>query len=259
MYRLGHQLIFVAIGIAGAALAVVLEGRNDDARATWGWWTARVVRRACSCGAGGRRGICCASDDRSTEPSTRCAACTASTRRSSTARTRAATRPRRATSTSPAWPTLPRPRATRGSGTASTSTRSCIRPRSNPSVELLKLVGGQIVLDERGVARRLLERVVELERRGPSPLSEPDARLRRVWAQKMLARTRRGDAEGNHRRQQLLVNLLEDYFVLRGMWYRGAKVALAELPSRARATFERALAPNATHDELARLVELVIA
>ncbi len=43
MYRLGHQLIFVAVGIAGAAMAVVLEGRGDDERAVWGWWTARVA------------------------------------------------------------------------------------------------------------------------------------------------------------------------------------------------------------------------
>lgn len=42
MYRLGHQVIFVAIGIAGASLAVVLEGRGELARAEWGWWTARV-------------------------------------------------------------------------------------------------------------------------------------------------------------------------------------------------------------------------
>ena len=42
MYRLGHQVIFVAIGIAGAAVAVVLEGRGEYARADWGWWTARV-------------------------------------------------------------------------------------------------------------------------------------------------------------------------------------------------------------------------
>jgi predicted unusual protein kinase regulating ubiquinone biosynthesis (AarF/ABC1/UbiB family) len=42
MYRLGHQVIFVAIGIAGATLAVVLEGRGEYDRADWGWWTARV-------------------------------------------------------------------------------------------------------------------------------------------------------------------------------------------------------------------------
>jgi predicted unusual protein kinase regulating ubiquinone biosynthesis (AarF/ABC1/UbiB family) len=43
MYRLGHQAIFVGVGIAGAALAVILEGRGEDARAVWGWWTARVA------------------------------------------------------------------------------------------------------------------------------------------------------------------------------------------------------------------------
>ena len=43
MYRLGHQAIFAGVGIAGAALAIVLEGQGDDARADWGWWTARVA------------------------------------------------------------------------------------------------------------------------------------------------------------------------------------------------------------------------
>jgi len=43
MYRLGHQVIFAAVGIAGAGIAVVLEGRNDDARAAWAWWTARIA------------------------------------------------------------------------------------------------------------------------------------------------------------------------------------------------------------------------
>lgn len=46
MYRLGHQLIMVAIGISGAALALVLEGRGEDARASWGWWTARLAGAA---------------------------------------------------------------------------------------------------------------------------------------------------------------------------------------------------------------------
>ena len=43
MYRLGHQAIFVAIGIAGAAIAVILEGRGDIERAEWAWWTARIA------------------------------------------------------------------------------------------------------------------------------------------------------------------------------------------------------------------------
>jgi predicted unusual protein kinase regulating ubiquinone biosynthesis (AarF/ABC1/UbiB family) len=43
MYRLGHQFIYAAIGIASAAIAIVLEGRGDDPRAVWGWWTARIA------------------------------------------------------------------------------------------------------------------------------------------------------------------------------------------------------------------------
>ena len=43
MYRLGHQGIFVAIGVTGIAAALVLEGRGELARADWGWWTARVA------------------------------------------------------------------------------------------------------------------------------------------------------------------------------------------------------------------------
>lgn len=42
MYRLGHQAIFAAVGIAGGAFALVLEGRGELDRAGWGWWTARV-------------------------------------------------------------------------------------------------------------------------------------------------------------------------------------------------------------------------
>jgi predicted unusual protein kinase regulating ubiquinone biosynthesis (AarF/ABC1/UbiB family) len=42
MYRLGHQVIFVAVGIAGASIAIILEGRGEMERASWGWWTARA-------------------------------------------------------------------------------------------------------------------------------------------------------------------------------------------------------------------------
>jgi ubiquinone biosynthesis protein len=40
MYRLGHQAIFAAVGIAGASLAVVFEGREQLERARWCWWIA---------------------------------------------------------------------------------------------------------------------------------------------------------------------------------------------------------------------------
>jgi len=43
MYRLGHQIIYAGVGIAGAVIAVTLEGRGEEPRAEWGWWTARVA------------------------------------------------------------------------------------------------------------------------------------------------------------------------------------------------------------------------
>ncbi len=58
MYRLGHQAIYAGVGIAGAGLAVVLEGREDP-RAEWGWWTARVCGVLLAWSWWTFRGICC--------------------------------------------------------------------------------------------------------------------------------------------------------------------------------------------------------
>jgi predicted unusual protein kinase regulating ubiquinone biosynthesis (AarF/ABC1/UbiB family) len=43
MYRLGHQAIAAAVGIAGVSIAIVLEGRGDLERAEWAWWVARAA------------------------------------------------------------------------------------------------------------------------------------------------------------------------------------------------------------------------
>ena len=42
-YKLGHQIIFAAIGITGAAMGIVLEGRGDMVRADYAWWTMRIA------------------------------------------------------------------------------------------------------------------------------------------------------------------------------------------------------------------------
>jgi ubiquinone biosynthesis protein len=42
IYRLGHQLLYVVIGVSAVAFALVLEGRGDHGRADWAWWTARI-------------------------------------------------------------------------------------------------------------------------------------------------------------------------------------------------------------------------
>jgi len=108
-----------------------------------------------------------------------------------------------------------------------------------PDADLLKLCDGHVLLDERGLARPLLERLAVLEREGPPPLAEDEQRMRRVWARKMLARIRRGDVEAHYRRHWLLYQLLEDHFALRQEWYRGPKRALETLRRDAPATFAR--------------------
>jgi hypothetical protein len=123
--------------------------------------------------------------------------------------------------------------------------------------ELLRLCGGKVLLDERGLAGRLLEQLAALERQGFAPLAENEQRMRRVWAHKTLARVRRGDAEAHYRRHQLLVELLKDHFELRGEWYRGPKPALADLARREPATFAlfaQAMAPAASLEAIAALV-----
>jgi predicted unusual protein kinase regulating ubiquinone biosynthesis (AarF/ABC1/UbiB family) len=46
LYRLGHQLIACAVGIAGVAVALTLEERGDLERAVWAWWTAKLAGAA---------------------------------------------------------------------------------------------------------------------------------------------------------------------------------------------------------------------
>jgi predicted nucleotidyltransferase len=131
---------------------------------------------------------------------------------------------------------------------------------SEPDLEMLKFLGARVLLDTRGLATPFLEAVAALDRRGPAPLSEPEARMRRVWAKKMLARIRRGDVEAHYRFHWLLYQLLEDHFALRGVWYRGPKLALAGLRGgepEVVAAFQRALAPGASIAELEGLVDLV--
>ncbi|MBX3161090.1 MAG: nucleotidyltransferase domain-containing protein [Deltaproteobacteria bacterium] len=127
--------------------------------------------------------------------------------------------------------------------------------------EMLKLVGGRVLADDRGLAAPLLARLAALEAAAPEPAPEDHRQMLRMWAHKTLARARRGDVEAHYRRHWLLYQLLEDHFTLRGLRYRGPKLALAELRTGAPATyaaFERALAPGAGLDELAALVDVVI-
>ncbi|HVY47103.1 MAG TPA: nucleotidyltransferase domain-containing protein [Minicystis sp.] len=127
--------------------------------------------------------------------------------------------------------------------------------------ELLKLTGGRVVFEQGGAGARWLARAAEIEARGPEPLPPDEEAAIRAWVPKMLARAARGDVEGDFRRAWLVVQLLDDYFRLRGRFYRGPKESLAWLAVNdppVRAAFERALAPGAPLAAIAALAALVL-
>lgn len=131
-----------------------------------------------------------------------------------------------------------------------------------PSVEHLTLRGSRILVQRGSEASAFLARLDAMFDRGPEPLPPDEIDARRIWARKMALRMRRGDIEGDFRRAWLLTALLEDYFALRGMWYRGPKKSfqwLLESDAATHRAFESALKPNASFDAIDDVVELVIA
>ena len=127
--------------------------------------------------------------------------------------------------------------------------------------ELLRLLPARILVDQRGFARTLLERVDALDKKGPSPLPEGENEMVRVWYAKMLVRIAGGDLESKYRRVELLFQSLDNYFKLRGLWYRGPKAGLpwlAKHDPETHAAFARALAPQASSEDLRALVQRVL-
>ncbi|MBS1201456.1 MAG: nucleotidyltransferase protein [Proteobacteria bacterium] len=128
-------------------------------------------------------------------------------------------------------------------------------------VEFLKLVGGRVLVERDDAGRRLVERADRLLQAGPEPLPPDERRALQDWARKMLVRMQRGDAEGHYRRAWLLMELLPDYFQLRGLWYRGPKKSFAWLAGHdpvAHAAFLAALTPGAPDEAIRALVDAVL-
>src|SRR5262249_56059238 len=128
-------------------------------------------------------------------------------------------------------------------------------------VELLGLLPGSIVVEERGLAKTLVERVDLLDQQGPPPLPKGEDEMVRVWYAKMLVRIARGDLESKYRRIELLYQALENYFKLRGLWYRGAKAALpwlARHDPETHAALARAFESHASLDDLRALVQRIL-
>jgi hypothetical protein len=127
--------------------------------------------------------------------------------------------------------------------------------------ELLRFLPARILVDERGFAKTLIERVDALDRKGPPPLPEGEGEMVRVWYAKMLVRIARGDLESKYRSVELLFQALENYFKLRGLWYPGPKAGLpwlARHDPETHTALARALEPYASLEDLRALVRRIL-
>ncbi|GHB13813.1 nucleotidyltransferase domain-containing protein [Salinicola rhizosphaerae] len=131
----------------------------------------------------------------------------------------------------------------------------------DPEDEHLRFRGAIILLQHRGTADAFMGLLERKWVAGPAALPADEQQARRVWIEKMLRRTRRGDAEGNYRRAWLLTSLLEDYFLLRNLWFEGPKKALLWLerhdPVSAEA-ISAALVPGADFAAIERAAQRVL-
>jgi hypothetical protein len=127
--------------------------------------------------------------------------------------------------------------------------------------ELLRFLPARILVDERGFAKALIERIVVLDQKGPPPLPAGESEMVHVWYAKTLKRIARDDLESRYRRVELLFQALDNYFKLRGLWYRGPKAGLpwlAKHDPETHAAFARALEPHASLEDLRLLVRQVL-
>ena len=123
--------------------------------------------------------------------------------------------------------------------------------RGEDTEEFMRLRGGIILREENDFGTELLNRVESLYRAGPKGPGSEELKRRRIWVQKMVARIERADLESRYRRNWLLTDLLELYFVFRGKWYLGPKDAfhyLKESDPSSYALFDRALRSDAGID-----------
>ncbi len=130
-----------------------------------------------------------------------------------------------------------------------------------PEPELLRALGGRVLREANGFGSALLGKLQDLHDRGPVPMPDDLRQVTLLWSHKMLDRFRgQSDLEAQYRRMQLLLQALEDYFALRGSWFRGPKQAFAWLSQHDAAThhrFEMAAQPGASDGAFAALVRAV--
>lgn len=125
----------------------------------------------------------------------------------------------------------------------------------------MRVKDGLIVKQTKSFGTKLLKKVKEIFRAGPSPIPDWEAVLIASWLQKMYKRSQVGDIEGNFRQHWLLFDCLESYFKLRGLWYLGPKEGFKWLKihdKKVYSAFEKALEKHALSTDIQNLIKKII-
>lgn len=127
--------------------------------------------------------------------------------------------------------------------------------------ELLHIHGGKILLDEKDLCTRLLANIEELFNEGARKLTLEEINLQKNWLKKMLNRAKKGDIEGNFRYHWMLVDSLEIYFGIKGLWYLSPKKSLYWLKENDRNAyklFNDALNINSSFEKIENLIFFIV-
>ena len=130
---------------------------------------------------------------------------------------------------------------------------------ATPDSSHLYMREGIVIFERDGFGRKLISALADLFAAGPRYAAD-ELEMKRIWAQKMIERAKRGDSEGLYRKHWLIYSLLEDYFTFRGLWYEGPKKAFAYLNSNdpaMSAKFEAVLRTPNDLEALSQLASLV--
>ncbi len=133
-------------------------------------------------------------------------------------------------------------------------------PATKPDRDWLRIHDGRVLFQNDKEGDELLADVKDMFSSGPKLLEQSDLQSTRLWLEKMLSRSQKGDVEGNYRLHWLLKEALEIYFILRGRWYLGPKTSLASMRSdnlEHFGIFEKALAPGARIEDIKAMVNIV--
>jgi predicted nucleotidyltransferase len=125
----------------------------------------------------------------------------------------------------------------------------------------LRFEDGCLLLDQRGLGEKFLQRVRDKLHQGPKPQSQSDIQHTTEWIHKMLLRAANNDLDGQYRKVWLQFQLLEIYFQLRGKWFLGHKKSFEYLRKndlKVFDLFEQVYADKMDFDKLHKLASAVV-